>query len=226
MAWALNRKVISSAYGKRMTRSLCYCLPDNICFCLCVCSQYKATHKRRAWLTAKELCEAQTHRQKNCTPVQSLLHVSTILCQQLCSEKRFPLGYYQLSSNIKLKNQEKYQCFSVVLLHSMFLISLPDDLINLSLWRVYFIAYKSRATKPIYVSSDAAFGSEAKYMQQILRKDWKSEKVMIVNTNISKGWILLRTINSVELWSEFNDGMIVQHMQCNVKNKKQKNNYI
>lgn len=111
MAWALNGKVISSAYGKRMTRSLCYCLPGNICFCLCVCSQYKATHKRRAWLAAKELCETQMHRQKNCTPVQSLLHVSTMLCQQLCSEIRFPLGYYQLSSNNQTEELREISVF-------------------------------------------------------------------------------------------------------------------
>lgn len=48
---------------------------------------------------------------KNCTPVQSLLHVSTMLCQQLCSEKRFPLGYYQLSSNNQTEELREISVF-------------------------------------------------------------------------------------------------------------------
>lgn len=94
-----------------------------------------------------------------------------------------------LSTIIQQSNWKTNRNISVSLLFYFIpCSSFPSDLINLSLWRVYFIAYKSRETKPIYVSSEAAFGSETKYMQQILRKDlWKSEKVMIVNTNSSKG---------------------------------------
>lgn len=75
MALGINGKVISKAYALGPARGglgLCatVCTPTWIFVCVCVdtcmcCLLYKATHNRRAWSTAKESWEKQTHGQTN-----------------------------------------------------------------------------------------------------------------------------------------------------------------
>ena len=71
---------------------------------------FKATHSRRAWLTAEGSGEALGNK---FTLVQPEL---TRLCLQLCFSRQLPLGSPTINRRIRLKNWQKYLCSAAFLI--------------------------------------------------------------------------------------------------------------